>query len=497
MTEPNDKREFDDLVAHLEGAADGDADTAAPIDLQPRQTQMDIVRRQFRKNRAAVWGMRVTMTLIIVATFAPAIASSQPFVWKNAANETEFPWFTKLFDVITWPYVLDRVFNLLMLVSVLYGICMACVWLVGVVTKAGKGHTAGARRVLRRGALGLFVVGIILLMTGVLRTSEKKIDYLEKRKAWREAEHKTRTLPVAIANTQAEIDKALAAGKKTTDLELGLAYDRSQLKTWQEILPEVRKAYEDEWAIFPPVPYGYDDSIPQDQHLPMGSFDHGETHVLGTERIGRDIFSRILYGTRISLTIGIFAVSIYITIGTILGALAGYFGGRTDLVIMRIVETVICIPGLFLMLTIVAFFEKRSIWLIMFAIGVVAWTGITRLVRGEFMRERNKEYVDAARSMGYSTPRIIFRHVLPNALGPVLVAAAFGIPGAILAESGLSFLGLGDPSVPSWGRLLFDARTQEYWALIVPPAVAIFVTVTALNLVGDGLRDALDPKLRN
>jgi len=252
-------------------------------------------------------------------------------------------------------------------------------------------------------------------------------------------------------------------------------------------------------VVRPPVPYSYRDQLPgiDDKFRGFVDFERGEVHLLGTDEIGRDIFARILYGTRISLTIGIIAVSIYVTIGTVLGALAGYFLGKVDMLIMRLVEIMICIPYLFLLLTIVALFQQKSIFLIMFAIGIISWTGVTRLVRGEFIRERNIEYVDAARAMGFKTPRIVFRHILPNAMGPVLVVATFGVASAILAESGLSFLGMGDVTVPSWGAILNHGRENEYWHLIIPPSIAIFITVTALNLVGDGLRDALDPKLRD
>ncbi len=247
------------------------------------------------------------------------------------------------------------------------------------------------------------------------------------------------------------------------------------------------------------VPYGYDDQLPRkyDKFRLSMDFARGERHYLGTTENGEDVFVRMLYGLRIGLTIGIVAVSLYVLIGIIMGALAGFFRGRVDMIIMRIVEMMLCIPGLFLILTIVSIFEKRTIFHIMLAIGLVSWTGVTRLVRGEFLRERNREYVTAAQAMGYSTPRIIFRHILPNSMGPVLVVATFGVVGAILTESGLSFLGLGDANVPSWGAILEHGKNNEYWHLILPPSVAIFITVTALNLVGDGLRDALDPKLRD
>jgi peptide/nickel transport system permease protein len=156
----------------------------------------------------------------------------------------------------------------------------------------------------------------------------------------------------------------------------------------------------------------------------------------------------------------------------------------------------LCIPTIFLLLTIIAIFDTRSIFMIMLAIGLISWTGVTRLVRGEFMRHKNSDYVMAARALGIPKRRIIFGHILKNSMGPVLVAAAFGVGGAILAESFLSFLGLGDTNAPSWGQILAEGRaTRKDW-LILSPGAAIFFVVTVLNIAGDGLRDALDPRLR-
>ena len=249
-----------------------------------------------------------------------------------------------------------------------------------------------------------------------------------------------------------------------------------------------------------PIPYGYREQLPAMEDRFLGAFDFTRgVHALGTDEKGRDVLAQILYGTRIALTVGLVAVSIYVLIGTILGSLAGYYRGWVDMLIMRLVEVFLCVPALFLLLMIVAVtpVEYRTIFLIMAVIGLISWTGTTRLVRGEFLAERNKEYVAAAQMLGLSRTRIIFRHVLPNALSPVIVTATFGVAGAILTESGLSFLGLGDVNVPSWGALLNEGRQNARWHLILPPSIAIFITVTALNLVGDGLRDALDPKLRN
>ncbi|MAE93922.1 MAG: peptide ABC transporter permease [Deltaproteobacteria bacterium] len=204
----------------------------------------------------------------------------------------------------------------------------------------------------------------------------------------------------------------------------------------------------------------------------------------------------MLYGTRISLTIGVVAVGIYVWIGVVLGALAGYLGGWWDVIISRLIEVMICIPSFFLILTLVALVEDRSIFQVMVIIGVTSWTGVARLVRAEFLQQRELEYALAARALGLPRWRVIFRHILPNALGPVLVSATFGVASAILIESSLAFLGLGDPSVPSWGETLNVGRLEmKYW-LIFAPGLAIFFVVSVFNLVGEGLRDALDPKLR-
>jgi peptide/nickel transport system permease protein len=206
----------------------------------------------------------------------------------------------------------------------------------------------------------------------------------------------------------------------------------------------------------------------------------------------------MIWGGRVSMAVGIVAVSIYVTIGVIVGSLAGYFRGICDLLISRIIEVVICFPSFFLILTIVAFVGP-SIFYIMLAIGFTAWTGVARLVRGEFLRLGQQEFVLAGRALGYSPLRIIFRHVLPNALAPVLVSATFGIAGAILTESALSFLGFGvTVPWPSWGSILSsgrDAISRAPW-LIYFPGIAIFLTITAYNLVGEALRDASDPRLR-
>jgi peptide/nickel transport system permease protein len=244
-------------------------------------------------------------------------------------------------------------------------------------------------------------------------------------------------------------------------------------------------------AIYAPIPYSFRDIDLDDTRAAIGW-----KHPLGTDSAGRDVFTRLVYGTRISLTVGVFAVLLYVLMGTALGAAAGYFGGRIDLCVQRLIEVVISIPSLFLVLTLAAFIEKRSVFHIMAIIAAVHWTTPARLVRAEFLRLKAMDFVAAAKAAGFGDAYIIFREMLPNALGPVLVTATFGVASAILVESTMSFLGLGDITVPSWGQILSTGRSTGMWALIIAPGAAIFVTVGLLNLLGDGLRDALDPKLR-
>jgi peptide/nickel transport system permease protein len=219
-------------------------------------------------------------------------------------------------------------------------------------------------------------------------------------------------------------------------------------------------------------------------------------HHLGTDDLGRDLLSRMIHGARVSLAIGLTATVISLVVGSFLGALAGYYGGAIDWMVSRLIEIVLCFPFLFLVLGIVALF-RPSLWTIMIALGLTSWTTEARFVRGEFLRIREMEFAQAARASGARDARIIFRHLLPNALAPVLVSASFGVASAILTESALSFLGLG-VAVPtaSWGSILSIA--EQYidfaWWLILFPGMAIFTTVAAFNLIGDRFRDALDPR---
>lgn len=220
----------------------------------------------------------------------------------------------------------------------------------------------------------------------------------------------------------------------------------------------------------------------------------------GRDEMGRDVFTRCLFAGRISLTVGFISVAIYITIGTVWGAIAGYYGGWVDNVMMRIVDAIMAMPTMLLLITVMALFTP-SIYNVMIVIGITGWTGIARYVRAEFLSLKKRDFTEAARCIGAKNSRIIFKHILPNAVAPIIVAATMGIAGAILTESTLSYLGLGvQPPTASWGNMLINAQelstmVEAPWKAFYP-GILIFITVLSFNFFGDGLRDALDPRLK-
>lgn len=261
---------------------------------------------------------------------------------------------------------------------------------------------------------------------------------------------------------------------------------------------EATGAYD--WVIRAPIPYSAQDYLRDRREVglqaPLSNAHH--THWLGTEENGADVLSRIIHASRIALSIGFVATGIAMIIGVALGGLMGYFSGRVDLLGMRLVEIFESVPTLFLLLTFVAFFG-RSLYMMMVIIGLTGWTGYARFARAEFLRLRQQDFVQAAIACGLPLQSILFRHILPNAMAPLIVSASFGVASAILAESSLSFLGLGLVDAPSWGQMLNQSVKSSVfnWWMAVFPGGAIFFTMFAYNMLGEALRDALDPHLNN
>jgi peptide/nickel transport system permease protein len=454
------------------------------VAVEEQVTYWDIVRAQFRKNRLAVAAGHCIRVLVVVATAAPLIAMNVPYVMKGP-NGFEWPLSDRLFNRILFPSGVDIFFNLLLIMGPVW-------WLTGRFLKerrAWRWAYAGSALALL-GLYGLWStsddsVYDRLTIATLVGVAVLGIQHLRRRYA------PPRRRPGIAMQSRFLLAFIFAA---TCVLLLTQWGRTSAPRDFQMEIKTIEKAHEG-FAIGPPIFYHFD-NVADRGALNRVLQPPSAEHLLGTDNNGRDVLARLLFGTRISLTIGIVAVSIYVTIGVVLGSIAGYFGGRTDAVILFVLQVMLCIPSMFLLLTIIAVFETRSIFMIMVAIGVTGWTGVARLVRGEFFRQKTIDYVVAARALGIPERRIIFGHILKNSLGPVLVAAAFGVAGAILTEAGLSFLGLGDQNAPSWGQLLMDGRNHRKTWLILSPGLAIFFVMTVMNVVGDGLRNALDPKLR-
>ncbi len=399
-------------------------------------TYGEIVLGQFRKHREAVWCVRILGALLLLATYAPLLALDVPF-WTDLPGGPAFPWFRALLDPTVFPLAVDVFFNLLMGTLPL----LVALWFV----------LRGKRlRVLR----WWFAAHVLLFL-------------------W-------------VNHGREEL--------------------RTSMRDYPELVVEAKAS-----AVFPPVrhhPSSRRSEFSLTRPFSQGNLQPGAPppedkslwpyYVLGSDNLGNDVLTRLLYGTRISLTIGILAVGIEILIGISLGAIAGYLGGWVDDLLMFVAQAVLVIPVLFLILFLMSVIEKATIYHIVFVIAAVGWPGVMRLVRGEFLRQREIDYVTAARSLGLPARRIMFRHIVPNTLAPVFVWATFGVAGAILLESTLAFLGLGDPGAPSWGQILRigyenkDTGRHLVWA----GGLAIFVIVLVINVIGEALRDALDPKLR-
>ncbi len=407
------------------------------------ESYLDIVWKQFQKNRPAMLAMWVLTTLFFLAVLAPVIGSNQPLVFRDEQG-TIYPWVRALFHP---PLVVDFLFNMALLAL--------APWILGAVVWnfwAKRRGVPGRRRATLIVAAYLSLTALLCAVFAV--------------PAWRPSnEHYSRVF--------AQEEFVRPDSTRATWVFIPFGPQEGDLEA-RNSPPLYRKPAE--------LCQESNDAFP---------------HWLGTDGGGRDVLVQLIYGTRIALTVGLVAVSIYVTIGVIVGAIAGYFGGRVDMVISRIIEIVMLFPSFFLILTLVGLLG-RSIYIIMVVIGITGWPTIARLVRGEVLKQRSLEYTLSARALGAGNWRILFRHILPNAVAPALVAVPFGIASAIVVEAGLSLLGFGlEPPTPSWGYLLQIAKgNYQLWWLVVFPSLAIFLTVTVFNLVGSGLRDAMDPRLR-
>jgi peptide/nickel transport system permease protein len=373
--------------------------------------------------------------LLVLAVYAPLLASDLPLTMM-LDGERSYPFFANLFNRSYYEGSVDLSFN-----QAIFTLPIAVLLLL----------FTGRRRLLRWAAVAVLLLPAVWVCSDPLSSLSSRPEVgLAGVLGWYEA---------PFPQPRAQLQRAEAEGREYA-------------------------------AVFPPVAYSFRATSRDISQPPSWQ------HPLGTDHLGRDVMARLLFGTRIALVVGILSVLLYLAIGVPLGALSGYLGGRFDLLVQRLIEVMLCFPSLFLIMTLAAIVQEASIFHVMLIIGLTRWTEPARLVRAEFLRLRNEDFVQAARASGARSARVIFRHILPNAMGPVLVTATFGVAGAILIESTLSFLGLGNPSLPTWGKILNDGRVFRNTTMILAPGLAIFLSVSLLNLLGEALRDALDPKLR-
>lgn len=409
------------------------------------ETYGDIVWKQFRKDHLAFYSLWFLGPMFLLAITAPLVASDRPFVYFDGESYA-YPWFNKLFHPDGDDGV-QYVFNMALL-----GMPIWTLAAVGIAIY-GRLHDWRVRWMFGAGIVTCLAVTLVLsgifLIEGVAPDDKFFTD----------------NFPVAEFKSQGKARgwyAPLRFGPYEQDLE----------------------------AIYRPPLFLKEQSK-------WRRINDADRHWLGTDNTGRDVLVLLIYGTRIAMTIGFVAAGMYLTIGVILGAFAGYFGGWVDILISRAIEVVMLFPAFFLILAIVGMMGP-SIMLIMLVIGLTSWPGIARLVRGEVLKQRAQDYAVGARALGASHMRVLFRHVLPNSLTPVLVALPFSVAGAITTEAGLSLLGFGvRPPAPTWGTILsLGQKDYAYYWLLIAPSLAIFFTVAIFNFVGSGLRDAMDPKLR-
>ncbi len=488
MTEPQTSQ-HDDTNSPIATQARDSADESTSSTPLATQARGSAVHSSFLGRVAlrlvGTWGARVGLAwiglLILVAVAAPALASSHPFL-LHRDGETTSPWLQHLTATDVVLFLSSAVAAVLApLRRVPPGQRLAAwAWITAALALAVSVRpliSLAQNRNAGRVPLELIMLAVLVLMLAAVLVALPRLSAAPRK------------LKLTVGITGVALAAALAWVNPSPPANVVYSQYR-----------EAAAAGEVEWQVLPPLAYSPND-YQRDRRAAEGVdprlLPPSLQHPMGTDESGADVLSRMIHATRIALAIGLIATGIALFIGIVVGGLMGYFAGWVDLLGMRLVEIFSAIPVLFLLIMIVAFYG-RNLYLMMFIIGVTGWVGYAVFVRAEFLKLRGMDYVQAAHATGIGLWSILFRHMLPNGVTPVLVLASFGIASAILTESTLSFLGLGLVEEPSWGQILNQARRvtnpRDQWGLIVFPGLAIFLTVFAYNLVGEALRDALDPK---
>lgn len=415
------------------------------------QSYIDLLWKQYRKYRFSVVCLYVVGFLFLIAIFAPLIASANPILLTENGKSSS-PWLLWLFNPYNFSDIFhpgdgffDYIYNMALL--------MFFPALAHTVIFFHKSGLPWRKKIPLAIAayVGLTLVfGFVMGLPGIHPNNPYKARDIRKELAEDSRVQISATfvlIPISPDDTSTE----------ATDMKPGFTVEKAKAIRLHDDFP----------------------------------------HTLGTDGAGGDIVSRLVYGSRISLTVGFIAVTIYCFIGVVLGSLAGYYGGWIDMTVSRVIEVMMMFPTFFVIIILVAIFGP-SIFIIMVVIGLLGWPTVARLIRGEFLKQRSLDYVAAAHATGGSNLRIIFRHILPNAISPLFVTVPFGIAGAILTEGGLSVLGYGVKTpVPSWGSIMNAGyQNPTHWWLWAAPGVLMFITLTAFNIIGNGVRDAADPRLK-